>query len=235
MAHRKSMNTKLEILQCATELFLEEGYTAAYITTIAKKLGISTGNLTFYFPTKEHLLAELVRELCMFQWQVMDQEVTEGKSSLVAYLLELATMTSIVKENPIAKDLYTSAYIHSLPLQIIRENDTQKAARVFQDYCPDWKESDFRLAENVVSGIEYSMFMEENAEDIPLDARIAAGLDAVLKIYGLPEELRRSKVEKVLSMDYRAIGRRILQDFMKYVENKNAQALEAAARQKGRD
>ena len=43
-------NTKLEILQCATELFLEKGYTSAYVTAIANKLDISTGNLTFHYP-----------------------------------------------------------------------------------------------------------------------------------------------------------------------------------------
>ena len=44
MAKRIIINTKLEILQCSMELFLEKGYTASYITTIANKLGISTGN-----------------------------------------------------------------------------------------------------------------------------------------------------------------------------------------------
>ena len=69
MTDKKMLNTKYEILQCATKLFLEKGYTDAYVTTIAKLLHISTGNLTFHFPTKEHILAELVRELCAFQWQ----------------------------------------------------------------------------------------------------------------------------------------------------------------------
>ena len=66
--------------------------------------------LAFHFHTKEHLLAELVKEFCEFQWQMIEQEVADGKSSLLAYLLELATMASICAENPVAKDFHVSSY-----------------------------------------------------------------------------------------------------------------------------
>ena len=52
--------TKLEIVQVASRQFLEKGYSATTVSAISKELGISPGNLTFHFPTKEHLLAELV-------------------------------------------------------------------------------------------------------------------------------------------------------------------------------
>ena len=60
MGLNKKRNTKYEILQFATKLFIEKGYTSAYTTSIANELGISPGNLTFHFPTKEHILAELI-------------------------------------------------------------------------------------------------------------------------------------------------------------------------------
>ncbi len=47
MTKQSKKNTKYEILQCATRLFLEKGYTDSYITTIAKELQISTGNIRF--------------------------------------------------------------------------------------------------------------------------------------------------------------------------------------------
>ena len=63
------MNTRYKILLCATKLFLEKGYTNTYVTNITNMLKISTGNLTFHFPTKEHILAELIGELNAFQKQ----------------------------------------------------------------------------------------------------------------------------------------------------------------------
>lgn len=228
MARRK--NTRLEILQVAMHLFLKDGYTNTFIPQIAKEVGISKGNLAYHFPTKEHLLAELVKELCEFQWQVMEQEVAEGKSSLLSYLLELATMASICDENPVAKDFYVSAYIHPLSLKIIRENDTQKAMRVFEEYCTEWTETDFIQAENVVSGIEYAMFMTENADKVSLEQRIASSLDAIMKIYELPKVLRQNKLTKVITMDYRNIGQKILREFCNYVEEKNVKELQETAK-----
>ena len=64
LKQKKALNTRYAILQCATKLFLEKGYTDTYVSVIAKMLHISTGNLTFWFPTKEHILAELIEELC---------------------------------------------------------------------------------------------------------------------------------------------------------------------------
>lgn len=223
-------NTRLEILQVAMHLFLKDGYTNTFIPQIAKEVGISKGNLAYHFPTKEHLLAELVKELCEFQWQVMEQEVAEGKSSLLSYLLELATMASICDENPVAKDFYVSAYIHPLSLKIIRENDTQKAMRVFEEYCTEWTETDFIQAENVVSGIEYAMFMTENADKVSLEQRIASSLDAIMKIYELPKVLRQNKLTKVITMDYRNIGQKILREFCNYVEEKNVKELQETAK-----
>ena len=61
MAHKKRRNTtKLEIIQVASRLFLERGYSKTTIKAIADELDISSGHLMFYFPTKEHLLAVLV-------------------------------------------------------------------------------------------------------------------------------------------------------------------------------
>ena len=80
-------------------MFLERGYTDTSIKAISDQLGISTGNLTFYFPAKEHLLAVLVEMLCDFQWKLMERNVDEGNSSLMAMCLELPAMAAICEEN----------------------------------------------------------------------------------------------------------------------------------------
>ena len=42
------------------ELFLENGFSKTTAAAICKKANIGTGNLTCHFPTKEHILNELV-------------------------------------------------------------------------------------------------------------------------------------------------------------------------------
>lgn len=84
----KSTLTKMEIIRVASKMFLENGYSATSAKAICSELGISTGNLTFHYPTKEHLLAVLVDLLCRFQWETMKKETNEGNTPIMAVCLD---------------------------------------------------------------------------------------------------------------------------------------------------
>lgn len=225
MARGRSELTRLEIIQYATRTFLEKGYSVTRVREIANELNISPGNLTFHYPTKEHMLAELVTLLCDFQWKMMEVEAQDGVSSLMAVCLELAAMASICEEDQPAKDFYLSAYCSPMCLGIIRTNDTVRAKRVFGVYCADWSEEHFLEAEILVSGIEYATLMTAGTP-VPLETRLAGALNAILGTYNVPPEIRKMKIDKLLTLDYRGIGRRILNEFKKYVNEANDQALD---------
>lgn len=224
MAHiNKTMLTKLEIIRVATRKFLEQGYSNTSIKAICNELEMSTGNLTFHFPTKEHLLAELTQMLCRFQQKMMDQEADEGLSSIMAVCLELSSMAVMCENSEIAKDFYLSTYSSPLSLDIIRKNDMKRAKQVFQDYCEGWSEEQFKEAEILVSGMEYATLMT-TGDPASLETRIAGAIDGILNIYGVPEEIRKIKVEKLFALNYLEIGNRVLHDFKIFVEKVNEQA-----------
>ncbi|MBQ4644721.1 MAG: TetR/AcrR family transcriptional regulator [Clostridia bacterium] len=223
MAKRHTNTTKLKIIQTALRLFLENGFSNTSARALCNDLDISLGNLTFYFPSKEHLLAVLIEMLCDFQWKMMKEEADDGISLVLAVCLELMSMTSAAEENETAKDLFISAYTSPITLEIIRKNDSQRAKTVFSEYCPDWTDEHFVEAEALVSGIEYATLMTTKTSS-PLDARISGALDAILYIYKVPEETRKIKIQKVLSMDYKKIGSRIFDEFKEYIEQVNEQA-----------
>jgi len=216
---QKKQSTKYEILQCATKLFLEKGYTDTYVTTIANTLQISTGNLTFWFPTKEHILAELVRELFAFQW-----DTEEEQDPLFAYLYELGMIASVCEENPKIKDLILAVYTHSMPLAIIRESDTERAKHIFGKYCPSWTDAEFRMAENVASGIECAMLMTENTEGITFEQRVTGALNAILRNYEMPEADRTERLNRVMATDFRSKGKRVFEMFGGFVEKKRKES-----------
>lgn len=219
----KSTITKLEIIQVASKMFLEKGYSNTSIKMVCDELEMSPGNVTFYFRTKEHLLAELVDILCNFQRKMMDKEANEGVSSVMAMCLELATMIVMCEEDENVKEFLFSAYSSTMGLEIIRNNDAQRAKEVFKDYCPDWTDDQFMEAEVLASGVEYATLM--TTEDIlPIETRISGALNNILGIYQVPEEIRKMKIDRLLNMDYRKIGRKVLRDFKKYVEQANEQA-----------
>lgn len=222
----KGALTKIEIITEATKQFLEKGYTNTSANAVAKALGMSQGNLTFHYPTKEHLLAILVDMLCDYQWKRMEQEANDGISSVMAICLELTAMASACESDETIKDFFLSAYSSPLCLDIIRRNDAKRAKDVFGAYRPEWTDEQFAEAEILVSGIEYATLMVAG-EPVTLEARITGALNNILSIFGVPEETRKAKIQKVFALDYMSLGKRILEEFREYVANANDEAFYA--------
>lgn len=218
----KKENTRDKIIRVATRRFLENGYSATTVQMVSSELGISKGNFTFHFHSKDDILAELVDLLCKFQWKLIREEADDGISSLLALCFELMTMASACEENEVAKDFFISSYQSPKCLEIIHNNDTARAKEVFADYCPDWTDEQFRESEILVAGIEYATL---NAIDktVLLETRISGALNTIMTIYNVPEEIRKMKIDKVLAMDYRSLGKRIFKEFKEYVEEANAE------------
>ncbi len=229
---KKPSVTKLEIIRVASRLFLEEGYSVTSVRQIGEKVGISPGNVMFHFPTKEHMLAELVDMLCDFQWKLMENEVSDSTGSVMPICLELMSMAAACEKNEIAKDFFISAYQNPMTLEIIRKNDLERSKKVYADYCENWTEYQYVEAETLVSGIEYATLMTTEIS-APLDVRISGALNQIMSIYGVSEKTRKNNIAAVLEMDYRAIGQRILKDFIKYTEMVTDAAFENVAAKKG--
>jgi len=226
VARRRVNTTKYEIIQTATQLFLEKGYSATTPKMICDELDISTGNLTYYFPTKEHLLAVLVEMLCSFQGKFLQQMVQEeGTTSLLAMCLELATMAATSEENKVLRDIFLSSYASPMCIEIIRKTDTQRAKYIYGQYCPDWEEQQYMEAGVLVSGIEYTTLMTTDTV-LPLETRITGALNNIMWIFNVPEDIRKQKIKKVLAMDYRALGREVLAKFEQFVEDTNEHIFE---------
>ncbi|MBQ8228011.1 MAG: TetR/AcrR family transcriptional regulator [Clostridia bacterium] len=221
----KASSTKLQIIRVATRMIMENGYTEASIRTIAKEVDLSPGNVMFHFPSKEHILAVLADMLCKFQWKLIETEANDGISSVMSICLELMSMAVACEESSVAKEFFISAYQSPMCLEIIRRNDTNRSKKVFAQYCNDWTDEQFIEAETIVSGIEYATLMT-TGDSASLETRISGALDSIMLIYRIPEETRKNKINKVLSIDYRTISRRILKEFIEYVENINESELE---------
>lgn len=156
---------------------------------------------------------------------MMGQKADDGVSSIMAICLEFAAMAAMCEENEIAKDFYLSTYASDLCLEIIRRNDMNRAKEVFRAYRPDWTDEQFAEAEIIVSGIEQASFRTDELSPV-LETRIRGAVDLILFIYGVPEETRKMKIDKVLAMDYREISRGVFQRFKEFVAETTEQRLE---------
>lgn len=217
----KKESTKDKILRVSMHMFLETGYSATTVKMVSDELKISKGNFTFYFPTKEHVLAELVSMLCDFQLKMIDYESDKGLDSLMSICIELMTVAAACEENEVARDFFVSSFQSPMCLEHLRNNHVERAKRIFADLCKDWTHEKFVEAEILIQGIDYATIVSDKA-DVPLKTRISAALNQILSIYNVPEEARKEKIEKVLAMDCRALGKRVLTEFKAYVEALNA-------------
>ncbi len=214
------------IVQIASKLYLEKGFEDTSNKEICEILNISPGNLTFHYPQREHVLTEFVKELCDFQWRMIEVLEHEDKSPLLALCIEFAANAAIAEESDAMRNIFISAYTHPMPLAVIRENDTKKTQQIFSMYCPEWSDEQFAIMENLYSGIEYGTFSALGNSGDSLDLIVATGIDSILRLYNVPEELRNKKIEKIIAMDYRSFGRKILSDFKDYITAVNWQAVE---------
>lgn len=216
----KKESTKHKIIRVATHMFLEHGYTATSVKLVSDELGISKGNFTFYFPSKEHILAELVDMLCDFQSKLIDYEVNEGFDSVMSICIELMTVAAACEENLVARDFFISAFQSPVCLEYLRNNHVERAKLVFAEQCKGWTHEQFVEAEILVQGIDYATIVSDTA-DVPLKTRISGALNQILSIYNIPEEIRKEKIDKVISMDCRGLGKRVLTEFKCYVDRMN--------------
>ena len=215
---RKRITTRAEIIRVATEMYLEQGYSNTTVKAICDRIGISTGNLTFYFPAKEHLLDILVEMLCDFQWELMKKKAAEGNTSLMAYCLDFIAIISACDQDEIIKDFFLSAYKHPMTLETIRYNEIKKTKMVFKEYTEGWTDLHFAEAETLVSGIEYATLMTTH-DSADINARIQGAVRTILGIYLVPKEISSVKIQKATALNYREFGLNTLEEFKHIVFN----------------
>ena len=223
MARVSRSTTRTEIIQVACELFFERGYSATSPKMIASALDISPGNLTYHFPTKEHLLLVVVQMLCEFQWKLLGIEAEQGIDSVGSVCLEMMTVAAACQEDEIARDFFTAAFQSKMCRDYLRNDHINRAKRIFADHYSDWTDEDFVQAELLIMGIQYTTITADDSI-LPLKTRIRGALEYILNIYGIDNRTRQKEIDKVLQMDCRQLGRNVLTEFIKYINETNEQA-----------
>lgn len=220
----RSELTKLEIMRHATRCFLEDGYSNTSVKAISKALNMSPGNLTFHYPTKEHMLAEVVAQLCEFQEKILEYEAQKGYDPATVIGFELMTVATACADSEIARDFFISTFQSELCRSYLFRSHVARAKEIFAPQCPDWTDQQFQEAEVLVMGLQYATVIPIDTQ-IALESRVSGALNQILSIYHVDSQTCQREIEAVLAMDYRGMGRRVLAEFIKYAEKTREQAL----------
>lgn len=222
---KKNTKTRCDIIRVASEYFVEKGYSVTSPNAIAKELNISTGNVTYYFPSKEQVLLVVTEMILDYHCKIFVNETNEGKDNLKAACLEFITVAAACEDNPVTKDLFTSICQSEVCREFVRNSRIERRRKILKEYCADWSDEKFTLTELMVMGIHYSMLTTDDSI-VPLETRIPAALHIILGMYDVDEATRKNIIDSVLQIDYRSLGKKVAEGFVNYVKVTNEKTLE---------
>src|SRR6266513_3779377 len=67
-----------QIIEAALEVFGEAGLANARLQDIAERAGVSKGTIYLYFPNKEELFREMIRQTAVVAIQSAEKTITQG-------------------------------------------------------------------------------------------------------------------------------------------------------------
>lgn len=89
-----------QLLDCAIDALVEEGYAGTSIAEVARRAGVSKGVVTYHFPSKEDLLGEVAASLYRDAGKQISQ-ATGGSDSVLDGLTEyIRSNLAFVAEHP---------------------------------------------------------------------------------------------------------------------------------------
>jgi len=115
MYKQKGMQTKEKLYQIAKDLFYEQGYHKTTMKQISDIAGISSGNLTYYFSTKDKIVEELFHEyLERILTFIEDELLIEGSEENI---YQTYLYSGIIFNVNILKDEKTSRFFQEVLLK----------------------------------------------------------------------------------------------------------------------
>src|SRR5439155_10719058 len=77
-----------QIIDAALAIFGERGLAGARLEDIAKRAGLSKGTIYLYFPNKEELFREMVRDIVVGHLEVAERAVRDSTASVTETLTD---------------------------------------------------------------------------------------------------------------------------------------------------
>ena len=114
------------IMNVAREVFFEQGYTAASMSTIAARLGGSKGTLYNYFKSKEELFEAQVREMCGAAADRILEVAADGEPR--------ETLTRLGEQY--LQHLYSQQTVQMFRILVAEAQRSPELARVFYEVGP---------------------------------------------------------------------------------------------------
>ncbi|RAK51384.1 TetR/AcrR family transcriptional regulator [Phenylobacterium deserti] len=148
------------ILDVAQDVFLDEGFAAASMSTIAARLGGSKGTLYNYFKSKDELFEAFVQRRCVWHQEAIFGDVSDGASMREAltvfahrYILTTLSDASLRSLRLIIAEAERSPEIG----QLFYENGPRRGIARLAGYMTRWAEQGLLNIEDPEAAAQFFM------------------------------------------------------------------------------
>lgn len=204
-------------MDTATRLFLEKGFRNTSAKMICEEVGISPGNLTFWFPSKADILLEFTKKIMSYHTKFIEYNKNKKEENLYTYCLEIVVQIALCEEKENIRDIYYSMYSDPLTMSYLKDWTAQKNLDILGPYLPEWDLKQFRRTANVTCCIERSALAEPCTEEYTLDDKIRLTLTCLLKIYDIEKNARDKVIVEILATDFKKIKSNMLKQLDEYL------------------
>lgn len=218
MAHRENNATQQAIIDSAIRNFLVNGFHHTSAKMICEDVGISPGNLTFWFPAKADILLEFTKKIMSYHTKFIEHNKNKGTEDIFTYCLEIVVQIALCEERENIRDIYYSMYSEPLTMAYLKDWTSEKNLDILGSHLPDWDLKDFRRVANVTCCIERSALAEPCTEDYTLEDKIQLTLTCLLKIYDFEKDERERVIEAILATDYHKIKAGMLKQLDEFLK-----------------
>jgi AcrR family transcriptional regulator len=195
MKSEKQAARREQSLDIASEVFLQEGYAAASVSTIAAKVGGSKGTLYSYFRSKEDLFAAYVERHCAIHRSQMSELLTEeGEAHVVLAKFARRYLRMFTSERTLSNWRVISAESAKSPEvgRLFYEAGPLRGAKILADYLRkatergELKIDDTLLAAHQFTSLIHGRMIKAmllNYIAPPTDAEIDAEVEAAMFVF----------------------------------------------------
>ena len=223
-----SLPAKRRILTVCVKLFLEKGYKRTTVAEIVQKADVSNSTFQNIFRAKDGVLTELVEFMFDNQFGMARRITDADLPPVFVYAVETAIQLTLTELNENLREIYIEAYTQNEASEYIFRQTAKELHTIFGSYHPEMTERDFYIMELGSAGIMRGYMAHPCSEDFPLEEKLDAFFRLSLGGYGVPAEEIERVVQKIRSLDIRAIAQGVMQQLFHALEMRYAFSLDSS-------
>lgn len=208
------------ILSACVKLFLEKGYVGTTMAEIISEAEVSNSTFQNLFHTKNGVLKDLVEFMFEMQFENSKRMAEKLTSPVYIYALEVALQIGIAEFNENIREIYLEAYTNRETAEYIYTSTSKELYKIFGLYRPECSASDFYELDLGTSGMMYSYMARPCGVYFTLGRKIERFLDMALRVYNVPEEIRREVAEYINNIDMKSAANKVVREVIEALEVK---------------